>query len=66
MSRKQFVLLSIVLIGTIIGLSFLWSPILWSMIIVTPLILLGVYDMIQKLDVMNIEQSLPKKLCIDL
>jgi hypothetical protein len=48
MSRKQFVLLSVVLIATIIGLSFLWSPILWSMIIVAPLILLGVYDMFQK------------------
>ena len=48
MSRKQFVILSVLLICSIVGVSFLWSPILWSMIIIAPLLLLGIYDMLQK------------------
>lgn len=48
MSRKQFVILSLLLIGSIVGMSFFWSPILWSMIVIAPLLLLGIYDMIQK------------------
>lgn len=48
MSRKQFIILSLVLIITVIGASFLWSPILWFMIIIAPLTLLGLYDMLQK------------------
>ncbi|NHZ85709.1 MAG: FMN-binding glutamate synthase family protein [Planctomycetia bacterium] len=48
MSRKQFIILSAILISTIVGISFLWSPILWSMVIVLPSFFLGIYDMIQK------------------
>lgn len=48
MSRKQFIILFIMLISTIIGVSFLWSPVLWSMILIIPLFMLGIYDMLQK------------------
>ena len=48
MSRKQFIILSAILIGAIMGISFLWPPILWLMVIVLPSFFLGIYDMIQK------------------
>ena len=45
--RQKFALISILVVGVLLALSFL-SPIwLWSFVLVGPIILLGVYDMFQ-------------------
>jgi len=46
--RKQFIIISILLILAIAAISFLWPPIWWSLLIIGPLILLGFYDMLQR------------------
>ena len=43
--RRQFLVLSIVLLAAIGGLSTVWKPILWSLILVGPIILWGLTDM---------------------
>ncbi|MDT8410859.1 MAG: FMN-binding glutamate synthase family protein [Vicingaceae bacterium] len=45
--RETFILLSIIIIASIVGLSFVWQPILWSFILFGPLILLGYSDILQ-------------------
>ena len=46
--KRQF-LISFVVIFAFVGLiQFVWSPILWSLVIMLPLFLIGLYDMIQK------------------
>ncbi|QTV04933.1 FMN-binding glutamate synthase family protein [Faecalibacter bovis] len=46
--RQGFVIISIVLVLAILGISLFWTGILWSLIIVAPLIIIGIYDMTQK------------------
>ncbi len=46
-AREQFILISIIAVGLIIAVAQFWNPILWSFIIIAPLILMGVYDIIQ-------------------
>ena len=45
--REQFIIISIVIILVIVGIAQFWNPILWSFIIVTPLIIMGIYDVLQ-------------------
>ena len=46
--RKQFVVVSILVLGLIGGVAIFWKGILWSLFLVVPLIALGVYDMLQR------------------
>lgn len=46
--RQGFVIISILLVLAILGISYFWQGILWTFIIVLPLIILGIYDMTQK------------------
>jgi len=46
--REQFILISIITVIVIIGIAYFWSPILWLFLLVTPLILMGVFDIVQK------------------
>ena len=46
--RQIFGLVSIVIILITIGISFFWSPILWLFVIIIPVILMGIFDMVQK------------------
>lgn len=46
-ARQIFILLSILIIASILGLSLIWKPILWSFIIFGPIILLGFSDILQ-------------------
>ena len=45
--REQFIILSIIISGLIVVISQFWQPILWSFIIIAPLILMGIYDVLQ-------------------
>lgn len=45
--REQFIIISIITIIVIIAISQFWNPILWSFILIGPLILMGIYDIIQ-------------------
>jgi len=45
--RQGFYVLSIVIPLLIVLVSFFWPEILWSFVIVVPVILLGIYDMVQ-------------------
>lgn len=45
--REKFILGSVLLIVTLVAISLVWKPILWSFIILGPLILLGFYDVFQ-------------------
>lgn len=45
--RKAFIILSIAMLLTVLLVSILWQPILWAMIIILPLVIMGVYDMVQ-------------------
>lgn len=46
-AREIFILLSITITASILGLSLIWQPILWSFIFLGPIILLGYSDIIQ-------------------
>src|ERR1043165_1302675 len=46
--RRVFVATSVVLLLAIALLSLRWSPALWALVVVGPLVLLGVADMLQK------------------
>lgn len=45
--RKKFIVFSFLSLALVIGLSFLWKPILWSLVLLIPIVLLGFYDMYQ-------------------
>jgi glutamate synthase domain-containing protein 2 len=45
--HTMFILAATGILMLIIGIQFFWTPILWSLIIVVPLILQGLYDMLQ-------------------
>ena len=46
--RRLFIILSGSILALILISSLFWKPVLWSLILVGPLILLGIYDMYQK------------------
>lgn len=46
--RKEFIVVSIIIISSIISVYFIWPPILWSLIAVGPLFLIGLKDILQK------------------
>lgn len=46
--REQFIIISILVFLTIIGIAFFWFPILWLFLLVGPLILMGIFDIVQK------------------
>jgi len=45
--RQKFILISILVLGLIAAIYLYWPPILWSLIIILPLVSLGVFDMLQ-------------------
>lgn len=45
--RTSFFIFSAILLAAIAGLYFVWPPILWSLVVIGPLILLGLVDSIQ-------------------
>ncbi len=47
-SRNKLILYVFILVVAIIAISFLWEPVLWAFIIVGPVILIFIYDLIQK------------------
>ncbi|MFB6306113.1 MAG: FMN-binding glutamate synthase family protein [Flavobacteriales bacterium] len=46
--RNKFILFSIITIIGLIGVSFIWTPVLWVFVLVGPLIVLGFVDLFQK------------------
>ncbi|MGL1936744.1 MAG: FMN-binding glutamate synthase family protein [Fibrobacterales bacterium] len=46
--RKVFVKTSLVTVGAIAGVSVVWQPAVWSLVVVGPVVLLGATDMMQK------------------
>jgi len=46
--RKYFLIISLMVLVVIFGTSFVWKPILWSLILIGPIVLLGLFDIIQK------------------
>ncbi|MFQ6612592.1 MAG: FMN-binding glutamate synthase family protein [Fidelibacterota bacterium] len=46
--RKKFIIISIITLLAMGGVTLIWPPILWSLIVVGPLIALGIHDMVQK------------------
>lgn len=46
-AREKFILISTISILLIVGVAQFWSPILWSFTIVAPLIIMGMYDVLQ-------------------
>lgn len=45
--RKLFILSTVVVLGAIAGLYFVWPPVLWSLILIGPLAILGFVDIFQ-------------------
>lgn len=45
--KNSFIRYSVLTLVLIIGISLIWTPILWSLLIILPLIALGVYDTYQ-------------------
>ena len=45
--REKFVLISVILVIVVLLISKYWSPVLWSFLLIIPLILMGIVDMIQ-------------------
>ncbi len=45
--RTQFYIYSFVIFAAVAGLYFVWPPILWSLVVLGPLFLLGVWDTMQ-------------------
>ncbi|MCT4580559.1 MAG: FMN-binding glutamate synthase family protein [Flavobacteriales bacterium] len=46
--RKTFLIIAITLITVIIGTSIFWKPIMWSLIIIGPILIIGFRDISQK------------------
>ena len=46
--RKVFIITALTLITLIIGTSIFWKPIMWSLLIIGPILILGFYDISQK------------------
>ncbi|QCX37231.1 FMN-binding glutamate synthase family protein [Aureibaculum algae] len=47
-ARKYFILISTITVVSILLIALVWPGILWSFILVAPLVLMGVFDMLQK------------------
>ncbi|MGZ3904040.1 MAG: FMN-binding glutamate synthase family protein [Bacteroidia bacterium] len=45
--RNQFILGSLLLVLAAGFLSFIWKPLIWSFVVIVPILLLGIYDMMQ-------------------
>jgi glutamate synthase domain-containing protein 2 len=45
--RKLFIVSAVIILSMLIAWSIIWHPAVWSLVIVVPFIMLGVYDMIQ-------------------
>ena len=45
--REKFILLSIIIVALVIITAQFWQPILWSFILLVPLIIMGVFDVLQ-------------------
>ncbi|WP_179333463.1 FMN-binding glutamate synthase family protein [Winogradskyella costae] len=45
--REYFIIVSIILTLAIIGIAFVWQPILWVFLLIGPLIIMGVFDILQ-------------------
>ena len=45
--REKFILISIIVVVLIVGIAVFWQSILWSLIIIMPLIIIGIYDILQ-------------------
>lgn len=45
--RTAFVVASVVVIALVLAIATVWSPVLWSLLIIAPLVAVGVYDMHQ-------------------
>ncbi len=46
--REKFIVISVIILVVIGFISISWKPILWSLVLFGPLILVGVYDIVQK------------------
>ena len=46
--RNQFILFSIVSLAIVTGIYFFWPPILWSFVLLGPILFQGFYDLFQK------------------
>jgi len=46
--REKFIVISVIILVVIGFISISWKPILWSLVLLGPLILVGVYDIAQK------------------
>jgi len=45
--RSKFIVFSIFILLLVIGFSFYWQGILWSLVLILPIVILGIIDMIQ-------------------
>ncbi|MFC1526053.1 FMN-binding glutamate synthase family protein [Candidatus Latescibacterota bacterium] len=46
--RRQFLVTSLVTVAALVALATYWPPAWWSMVVVGPIVLLGLYDMVQR------------------
>jgi len=46
--RRQFLLTSVATVAVVAAAAMYWPPVWWSMVVVGPVILLGLYDMLQR------------------
>ena len=46
--RAWYYIISVILIAIVVVTAFFWLPILWFLIPIAPIILLGLYDVLQK------------------
>ena len=46
--RERFILISTIVVIAIICIALFWPPILWSFILVGPLVMMGIFDIFQK------------------
>lgn len=46
--REKFILVSVIVVVLVLAIALIWPGILWSFVLIVPLILLGVFDIFQK------------------
>ena len=46
--REKFIIIALILLALIFGIAYVWQPVLWSLILIAPLILMGLFDIFQK------------------
>ena len=47
-TREKFILISIFILAAIIGIYTIWEPVIWSLILFVPVIIIGIADILQK------------------